>query len=345
MKKSYNSETINAYLLGTLPEAEAEILDELSFTDDAFADELQAAEKDLVDAFVNDELRGTTLERFKTFYLSSPLRREKVEFARSFQKFAEEKLQNEFFPKNENLNEPEISSKQKMPWWNIFTNPRPPLQLGFAVLILFLMGLAAWLVLENSRLKTQFGEIEARRIELQEREKTLQKDLAEKQASDLQKEKELAEIRAEIARLDNELKQKNVAEKQSRENKSEVADSKKQTPESRQPKIVSLIIPPQLRGNDRLPTLKLSPKTDFALINLELESDDYPFYQAVLKDQSDGRVLWQSGKIKARKNTKILSVKLSSELLKAQTYSLEVSGISPTGASEIISDYSFRVVR
>src|SRR5467141_1144885 len=77
------------YLLGTLSEAEAERLDELSVMDREFAEALNVAEKELVDAYVNGELRGSRLGQFKAYYLASPLRREKVEFAEAFQVFAE----------------------------------------------------------------------------------------------------------------------------------------------------------------------------------------------------------------------------------------------------------------
>ena len=77
------------YLLGALPEADTERFDALSVADSDFADELNATEKNLVDAYVAGELTGATLERFEAHYLASPLRREKVEFARSFHGFAE----------------------------------------------------------------------------------------------------------------------------------------------------------------------------------------------------------------------------------------------------------------
>ena len=64
------------YLLGSLPEKEAERLDELSITDDDFALRLNDAENDLVDAYVRGELSAETRERFKTFYLASSKRRE-----------------------------------------------------------------------------------------------------------------------------------------------------------------------------------------------------------------------------------------------------------------------------
>src|SRR5215471_6935099 len=69
------------YLLGSLPEKEAERLDELSITDDAFVSRLNDVENDLVDAYVRGELSGEIRERFRSFYLASPKRRAKVRFA------------------------------------------------------------------------------------------------------------------------------------------------------------------------------------------------------------------------------------------------------------------------
>ena len=69
------------YLVGSLPDAEAERLDELSVADDEFALRLSAAEHDLVDAYVNGELSGDTLDRFRSRYLTAPARGEKVAFA------------------------------------------------------------------------------------------------------------------------------------------------------------------------------------------------------------------------------------------------------------------------
>lgn len=72
------------YVLGLLPETEAERVDEASVVDDAVAARLRAVEDDLVDAYVRGTLTGATLQRFETYYLASPRRREKVAFARNF---------------------------------------------------------------------------------------------------------------------------------------------------------------------------------------------------------------------------------------------------------------------
>ena len=76
-------------LLGSLSAEETERLDELSLTDDEFAGRLQAVENELIDAYVEGELSGQTLEQFNSFYLSSPKRRERVRFAQVFRTVAE----------------------------------------------------------------------------------------------------------------------------------------------------------------------------------------------------------------------------------------------------------------
>ena len=76
-------EQLEDYLLGRLSDAEAEQFDELSIADEEFAWRLHTAENDLVDAYVRDTLSSETRLRFEHFYLASPRRRERVEFARS----------------------------------------------------------------------------------------------------------------------------------------------------------------------------------------------------------------------------------------------------------------------
>ena len=79
--QTYDDWLLTWYLLGALGDEETERLDELSIADDDFASRLQVVEDDLVDAYVRGELAGETLEQFRSFYLSSGQRREKVQFA------------------------------------------------------------------------------------------------------------------------------------------------------------------------------------------------------------------------------------------------------------------------
>src|SRR5262249_50692822 len=80
---------IELYLLGALPESETERLDELSLTDDGFAEQLRGAENDLVDAYARGELSEDMAQGFRARYLASPRRRAKLRFAQAFASGAE----------------------------------------------------------------------------------------------------------------------------------------------------------------------------------------------------------------------------------------------------------------
>jgi hypothetical protein len=79
-----NDQLLVRYLLGLLGPEDAERVDEASIVDDEIAARLRIVEHDLVDAYVRGTLAGETLARFESHYLSSPRRRERVAFARTF---------------------------------------------------------------------------------------------------------------------------------------------------------------------------------------------------------------------------------------------------------------------
>src|ERR1700752_1515648 len=83
--EKYSDQTLRDYLLGQLPEPEAERLDELSITDDECAERLGAMEHDLVDAFARGELRGMVLEQFRSRYLTTERGREATRFGEALQ--------------------------------------------------------------------------------------------------------------------------------------------------------------------------------------------------------------------------------------------------------------------
>jgi hypothetical protein len=72
------------YLLGLLPDEEAERYDEQSVADSDVAARLRTVENDLVDAYVRGTLDEEFRQPFESFYLASPRRRDKVRFAERF---------------------------------------------------------------------------------------------------------------------------------------------------------------------------------------------------------------------------------------------------------------------
>jgi HAMP domain-containing protein len=326
-KQLYSDQEMIEYLLGSLPEAEAERFGELSITDDEFVDALKVAENDLVDAYVQGELSGETVKQFELHYLATPLRREKVDFAQAFQVLARKKADLSTAVEAQKASEPR--SKRKRAGWlsmlNILAVPRPALQWGLATVAIVLLVAGGLLLFKNVRLQRQISQTEARRSELQRREQQLQRQLEDQRTTSAQTEQELARVREERAKLEAELR-----------------SAKPQTGA-----IASFILTPQLRGAGQIKTITIPAGTEHVTMQLQLDPNEYSNYSVALLDQLSHQILWRSGRIRARgaADSKSLSVSFPANLLRAQTYSLRVSGVSSTGDSEFMSDYPFKVVK
>jgi anti-sigma factor RsiW len=82
-QETKTEEQLIQYLLGQLHEEEQARIEEQYFADRDFHDELRAIERDLMDRYVHGELPQPEQEQFERYFLSSPRRRQKVEFARA----------------------------------------------------------------------------------------------------------------------------------------------------------------------------------------------------------------------------------------------------------------------
>jgi outer membrane murein-binding lipoprotein Lpp len=158
-KPQYDDGLVIQYLLGAMPEAEAVRLDELSIADDEFATRLVSVENDLVDAYVRGQLAGADLERFRSHYLLSPVRREKVRFAEALASTADRA------PAPSAVPEPGR-------WWEWL---RPAWQFAAAACLLLLAG--GYLFYQNGQLRSQIGQAQQDRDTLQAREQQLQQQI------------------------------------------------------------------------------------------------------------------------------------------------------------------------
>ncbi|MDX6527809.1 MAG: hypothetical protein QOH41_99 [Blastocatellia bacterium] len=329
---TYNEQVMTDYLLGCLPEADAERYDELSVADDEFAAALTACEKDLVDAYVRGDLSGRMLEEFKLHYLASPTRRDKVTLAKALQVFAERSVAE---VRGKDL--PDGASRQG--WFAaLFLAPRPALRWGVAAGVLLLLFVGGWFLIDNLRVRQQMSQAQIRRDELQQRELALRQQREAEHAAKSKAEQELAQVRAERERLDRESKKQNGQER---------ATQSQAPPGPGQTSIASFILSPGLRGAGQIQTLNIPPGSGRVALQLKMEPNDYQAYRVALIDQSNHQTLWQSGKLRARSanNGQVVSVGFSSGLLKPQTYLMQVSGVSANGKTEVMSDYPFKVVK
>lgn len=347
-KQEYSNQAIAEYLLGSLSEAEAEHFDELNFTDEEFADHLKSAEQDLVDSYVQGELAGTTLEKFKSHYLASPLRRAKVEFAQAFQVFAQQSI-TKTTKENSALLElpPRRATAGFFAALNIFAIPRPALKWGLTAAALAFVFLGGWLWMSNIRLGQPTNDIQVKQSDIPRREPDLSNQIEEHHSANPEAEKELARVNEERERREQELKREQALKQQ---RVVEQLRASKQQQQSSPPKIsiaaFILLAPMRGGGSDSIPNLSIPAKTDYVAMQLQLESNDYTAYRIALADQSGSKNLWLSRKLKTKNKgeNQVLNIRFPAKLLKSQIYSLVVSGIGSDGSVEIISNYPFRAV-
>lgn len=72
----------NRFCLGELPAEERALLEERLFLEDGVNEEFQAACDELILSYLTGALRGEPRKQFESFFLATPLRRERVEFVR-----------------------------------------------------------------------------------------------------------------------------------------------------------------------------------------------------------------------------------------------------------------------
>lgn len=166
------------YLTGSLPESETDRLDEMSVSNEVFAEQLRVVENDLVDAYVRGELSGETLTRFKSHYLATSRGRQKVSFAETF--------------RDRLIAHPEQTTFKPV------LRTSAMFRYGLAAVLAIMMFAAGYLMFDNVRLRNQ-------RSELEQREQELQRALDLQRSSDTEKEKELARVREKLAELEKRL--------------------------------------------------------------------------------------------------------------------------------------------
>lgn len=306
-----NDQLLTRYLLGELTADEQDRLDDLSITDDEFALRLRSAENELVDAYARGELSGEIVHCFRTVYLSSPERRQKLRFA---QALSDLKV---FTPDVLVTAEQDISSLglATASRWGVFSTPRRSFQRGFACAAAVLLLAASYLVLRNSNLQKQLTAAEQQNTSLDNRMHELQMQLEEQRAAN-----------------------------------AKALDTQSQTVQQKSTaKLLSsfaVLLLPQTRGVTQPVTLAIVSGAELLALRLSLESNEFPQYSAALRNPATNLLLWRSSPLEIQTGAKGKSVLLTlpAQILKEQNYALELYGIPANASPEFVSTYSFHVV-
>jgi hypothetical protein len=297
------------YLLGRLSDEDAAPLDELSIADEEFAWRLRAVENDLVDVYVRGGLDAATRERFKTFYLASPRRRDKVTFAEGFggavdragaRPSASEAMDDA--PRSS------VAGRRSPPYWWLATAAAIA-AIAFSALFL-----------QHREFRQELADAQQRTAALDQRTRELEQKLAERPA----------------VAVDS-----TVAPSSSRGTMTAVTS----LAAAETPTTAAIELSPETRAPGSI-AVKLPPENTRAAFDLRLESNDFRRYQATLKDPGTDRVLWQSQWMAptTRHDTSMVSIALPAHVLKTQHYTLELAGQTAAGRVDLAGSYVFEVV-
>lgn len=324
---SINDEMIAGYLLGELPDEQAERLDELAVTDRDFFERVGWVENDLVDRYVNGELNGAESTRFDSHYLSSPLRQEKVRLARAFQEYGGRNLGVQSVATEAVTADAKPGVADRIAGFfaslRIFGGAQPAFRFAMAAAALLIVAFGGWFALRNLT-GNRFGGDVASNISGNRMEPIVQPS----------PRPEFVEVPVNKDPLPSPTSAQPTP------------TPKPAVPQQTRPLIASFILSPPIRGTN-VPSLKIPAETDKAAIRLELESDDFKSYTLELKEGASGRIIWRSGGSRAAgaSGRRFLSASIPARSFKSSIYTISVSGLGDGGQPEIVGDYPFRVVR
>src|SRR5262245_48521681 len=173
------------YLLGNLSEEEQIRIEDHAFSDSDYLGALEAAEADLIDAYVRNELSPSERRGFERRFLTSPQRRSKVEFARDLARISDRSKAMEAAPARPSI------------WLSLvglFRAWHPALQFAVVSIAVISVAGASWLTIQNRAMRSRVAALETERRDLEARQEGLRQQLGEEHdrasslAAELQKQ-------------------------------------------------------------------------------------------------------------------------------------------------------------
>jgi hypothetical protein len=318
------------YLLGLLPEEQAECLDEASIADDDVAARLSGVENDLVDAYVMETLDQDTRGRFEACYLTSPRRRDKVKFARRF------------LTAVERMSAPPVAPLVVTPSHSARVRPFPakpdsgkPIAVGSRY-NWPLLATAASVVLACgvlvSDLQLRQGLNRARRLgtDNDRRADVLTEPLDQARNENIEIADALERARAAAAS-----ERPPVSAPPAASSSGLTSDSAKAT-----------VLFPQTRSIGQVQKIEVAASAESVMLELRLESNEYPQYRALLKDPDTDRIVWRSAVVRARAaSPAFVSLVVPADLLESRHYSFELAGIDRAGHQTTTGTYALEIDR
>jgi hypothetical protein len=305
---------LRRYLLGLTSADETERFDELSVTSDEFAAQLQGVEYDLVDAYVAGQLSGAMLEAFRSTYPAVADGRAEIGFAQTLLAHQTRSAgrTGRVIPATRRGGWPSGS----LPQWTL------------AVAATLVLGVAAWLVAQNSSLRRDIDTARSSRTALEQRARELEQQLDQQRSNAAQTTQELARLHDSLATLQRHAAGSGAAG---------------QAPS---PVIATFALAPGTRGGSGIPTLELPAGADVIRLQLPLEGGPASNFSATLRDATSNQIVWRGAGLHAAagRDKRTVAIAIPASLLKPGTWLLELNGVGAGGVSEPRGPYPFQVV-
>jgi hypothetical protein len=335
-----NDAALLRYLLGTLPVDEAEPIEEASIVDENFATRLNAMERDLVDSYVRGELEGSNLAKFQSWYLSSPLRAQKVEAAKAILRIVDASKETAAVnPSPEAIAAPTTTAVADT---NAVAGaiPTPAAHsLPQAVTV-------------NVAPKFSYGEDTATRgfsplrfatsrawagIGLGVAVLVMSVTLGYVYSKNKQLRKEVAETKQQSSALTAQLDDQRAADSTKNGAPSGLAHGVENVA------TVTMFLPTPTRGASTIPKIDVPAGTGLVVLSLGLGANDEDNYRAQLMNPTTNKVLWHSGLLRPGSDGTYLSVAVPANLLRSQIYLIQLMHDAKNGVHELLGSYPFRV--
>jgi anti-sigma factor RsiW len=337
---------LRRYLLGDLTLEERLAVEERLFLDVEYLQLLRAAEDELLDEYVYDELAAGERERLETHFLPEPGRPSDLRFAKALRRYvsseAEPVGRPSDVPADSEVADP--TPARDVTWLSYLFRRRPVLVFSFAGLLLILFGGLIWFATESVLRRGATPTDQAREQSPQPPES------AERQPEPSGNTRTNVNAPGE-GRQSHEGQSPTPVE-EGRRTQEQAGRRPRQTPgPSPQDapglgRTLALLLPPGSVVREDGETNNLNIAADISVVILQLalvERDDYRSYHVSLLSGKQ-TVYTQAGlKSAVVGGVKVVPLKVPARLLRRQSYQVRLSGLTPEGRVQEIASYSFRV--
>ncbi len=306
---------LKAYLLGVLSEDIRDKVEERLMTDDGCYQEIVLAEDELIDEYLEESLTGDERARFEEHFLSTIERQQKLRFAKALHEYVRETALQA--APAEVQSRPRLAPLRR--FVGLFGPPGKALVHALAAAAILAMVLVPIYSGRMTGLQAQLDAIEA-------------------QQHQTRRENDTLSTQVEASRL--------------RIQELEDAKRKVSSPEPAPtpppvPTTIALTLTSGLRTRGAGSIARLNIPSTAALVELRLDlgSDDYPGYRAVLSTEGE-EIMTRSGlKAQSTRDSILVVWRLPPDVFVPADYEITLLGLSEGADPEAVATFVFRVSR